>query len=254
MISLNRSITSETLRRTSIEGEVIIMTVRVLGSRFEGRGGSRYRGAASWLKSGIAPMSTRVVGVRAAWGIVRPHPPHDHPDIPVPGHPAPSHPQALVLRYWWQAPAARPGRGRIAGIGAAGPVGVGSGIPCHRLRRMTMGPNVTQSHPEHEPDTRLGTGPCRSPPFRPCAGRRRERRPLFATSCRHRCGRSLVERRRLTLQQPGDGFGKVRHHCIRRRGNACLIARTVFAGPAPGCPGSPRPWRRQCHFRRHRRS
>jgi hypothetical protein len=50
-------------------------------------------------------MSTRVVGVRAAWGIVRPHPPHDHPDIPVPGHPAPSHPQALVLRYWWQAPA-----------------------------------------------------------------------------------------------------------------------------------------------------
>ena len=49
-------------------------------------------------------MSTRVVGVRAAWGIVRPHPPHDHPDIPVPGHPAPSYPQALVLRYRRQAP------------------------------------------------------------------------------------------------------------------------------------------------------
>ena len=49
-------------------------------------------------------MSTRVVGVRAAWGIVRPHPPHDHPDIPVPGHPAPSYPQVLVLRYRRQAP------------------------------------------------------------------------------------------------------------------------------------------------------
>ena len=63
----------------------------------------RHHKAAFWLKSRIAPMSARVVSVRAAWGLVRPHPPHDRPDVPASDHPPPSHPQALVLRFGGQA-------------------------------------------------------------------------------------------------------------------------------------------------------
>jgi hypothetical protein len=142
-------------------------------------------------------MSTRVVGVRAAWGIVRPHPPHDHPDIPVPGHPAPSYPQVLVLRYRRQAPCGNLEETPL-GVGPRQPLALDQvevealvsvqqvlfalGQRGHtiRLRRMIMGGSVAQRHPEHEPDTRPGIRPCRSPPSRLCAACRRERRPLVA--------------------------------------------------------------------------
>jgi hypothetical protein len=117
------------------------------------------------------------VGVRAAgcrlpaWGRVRPDPPLDRPDVPVPHHPPPPHPQALVLRHRRQAPAAtsrkrrwasvpgtrrpRPGRGRSAGIGAAGPVRVGSWLAYHQApqddhqpnRSVTLCRTRTPAHP-----------------------------------------------------------------------------------------------------------
>jgi hypothetical protein len=92
-----------------------------------------------------------------------------------------------VLRYRWQAPCDNLEE-MLLGIGFWQPpalnqvevellislqqilFALGQGWHAVKLHRMTMGPNVAKSHPEHE----LGIRPCRNPPFVLCAARRQD--------------------------------------------------------------------------------